>query len=198
MSEYFYHKGILKFKPAKAKNAFEQLISTEYGGFANEDGKIQVEGDQIDINTIDLGSFPLLNLTEFHDKLTTLLSDLAEKCELEHYCYNDGYYKITLDPNKEKLLMKWLKSNDPHENDPVSQPGEEVSIGFSQENILEELEEVLPGVDSKKVLDAYYKILWKFLKRGDRVNTPLGTLIKTKSLVEGQGDITVFYWSEEL
>lgn len=198
MSEYYYHKGELTFNKDKAKHAFKELVSTEYGSNANEYAGLTLENNKISIDTINLGSYPLMFLQEFHDKLNTLIPDLSEKAYLEFYCYNDGYYKLTLDPTKSELVMTRIKSEDPHADDDVIKPGEEISIQYSEEDVLEELKDVLPNNSCAKVLDSYFDIVKKLLKRGDRVVTPLGILTKTKSQVVGEGDITVFYYSKEL
>jgi len=188
----------MKFEANFIDEAFDKISSTEYGKIVAEEGKLTKAKNSVNIDSWNIGSFPLSLIDDFEYTLDTLLSKIAEKTELERFVYGDGFYKLILDPAKPHILLKKVSAKDPHHDDPVIKPGEKVSVNITEEDIVEKLTEVTENEHSAELLKTYYDMVKKYLKNGDTVATPLGTLTKTQSLVVGEGDITTFVYSKKL
>ena len=197
MAEYFYHKGNIRLRKNRVKEFLDTLTETEYAKEAVDNGEIQVEGDTVTIDTVSGGSYPLSFLKDFEDKLQSCSHLFEGMSEIEHYLFNDGYYKITLDPKSKNLIKKKLSKEDPYKDGKKPTSSEEASATYDLDDLVEVLESRLDeSEDAEEIIRQHYEIIKKWIKEGNVVHTPLGSLCR--GYTSHKEPITTFMFSELL
>ncbi len=197
MAEYFYHKGNICLKKGRAEEFLNALTEAGYAKLAMDSGDIRMGKDTVTIDTVGGGSYPLSFLKDFEDKLQSCSHLLDGKSEIEHYLFNDGYYKITLDPESANLIKKKVSKEDPYEGGKKTASLEKASATYNLDDLIEVLESKLDGdEDAGEIVKQHYEIIKKWIRDGDVVHTPLGSLCRGHT--SHKEAITTFMFSEPL
>ena len=208
MSEYFYHKGSLHLKKDYSEGFLTELEKSEYPPKETYTVSKNSKGVTIEIDTQGFGSYPVSFLTQFEKLFSDVTFHISKKSTLQCYLYNYGSYKLTFLPGSNDYKKEFVSKDDvlaeqfAVANLPKTGAGE-TSLLWNHISIMEELIENrvarnLSEEQLKKLLEEYYLIIQKHIKKGDDVELPIGLLSSKESIEKSRKKIFFFKLNEEV